>query len=777
MLLFALPCQAPAGSQALAKASAAQGQLDLGRAASADKHASEGVYTSAQATRGRALFGDNCAICHGGDLQGMGNNPPLAGPSFLEKWGGLPLGALHGVIDKSMPPGNGGLLGAVSEADVVAYILSQNGFPAGANSLPVDASGLSVITIDKPGSTVATLAAAAAAFAQTGAPAPSGAPAQNGAPPRRTPQPYVPPASFSPPASGPVAGAEPGGNTNTLHPIDNFVPVTDDALRSPDPSDWLLFRGNYQGWGFSKLNQINKTNVKGLQLVWSRLMDPGVNEGTPLVYKGVMYLANPNDVIQAIDAATGELLWQYRRRLPTLKQMNNDVYALRKRDIFLWHDKIYTTTGDSYLVALDARTGKEIWQVSRGGDLYATSSTGPIVVNGIVLAGSTCQFAPFPCFVDAHDAETGKLLWRNEVVPKRGEPGDETWAKKPYAERWGTGVWGPMVYDPDLNMLFYGSSGVTPASEAQRNMVGATMAGTNTRWAVDPRTGKVIWRHQVLPEDNWDQECTFEMMPIITPVHPDAKAEGMMAVGAKAASNSRKTLTGVPCKTSIMWSFDAANGDFLWAKSTALQNVVDHIDHNGRVFLNESKLMRDINANYHVCPSTNGGRDWPFSAYSPETNVMYVQLQNLCMDTRVRADNIPSGPSSMYNTRGSQMLADGKTNIGRIDAISVETGKTLWTWETRASNYSPILATSGGLLFNGGLDRWFRGLDQSDGKVLWQARLGSQIHGAPVSFSVNGRQYIAVAAGGGWDGQAATLEPDIDQPAGGNMIYVFALPE
>jgi len=568
------------------------------------------------------------------------------------------------------------------------------------------------------------------------------------------------------------------GTTISPHPLQSYAPVRAAVLTKPDPADWIMMRGNYQGWGYSTLKQIDKTNVKGLQLVWARTMEAGINEATPIVHNGVMFLGNPNDVVQAIDAASGELLWQYRRNLPPLQAFRGNFWGQRKRSIFLYDDKLYTVTKDNFLVALDAKTGKELWEINRGGDLYATNTTGPIVVNGVVIAGSNCQEAPFGCFVTGNDAATGKELWRNNVIPKKGEPGDETWGGVPFEQRWMTGVWGPITYDPELNMAFYGSSGVGPAADAQRGVTGiATLAGTDTRFAVDPATGKIIWKHQVLPQDNWDQECTFEMMPIATPVHPDAGATGMMAMGRRAASAGRKTLTGVPCKTSIMWSFDEAKGDFLWAKSTVFQNLVSGIDAKGQVTVNPDQLMRDINKVYHQCPTHSGGRDWPFAAYSPQTNVMYVQLQNLCTDYKVRADNIPSKPSDQYNTSGKPMVADGSTNIGRLDAISVETGKTLWSWETPASNYSPVLATAGGLLFNGGMDRYLRAFDQNDGKVLWQTRLGSQVFGAPVTFSMAGRQYIAVAAGGGYNTVSPTLRPDIDQASGGNMVYVFALPQ
>ena len=201
------------------------------------------------------------------------------------------------------------------------------------------------------------------------------------------------------------------------------------------------------------------------------------------------------------------------------------------------------------------------------------------------------------------------------------------------------------------------------------------------------------------------------------------------------------------------------------------------IDNKGAVTLSENMLMTDINKTYRQCPTHAGGRDWPFAAYSPQTDVMYVQLQNLCANYKVRANNIPSKPSDQYNTIGAQVIADGSTNIGRLDAISVETGRTLWSWETPASNYSPVLATAGGVLFNGSMDRYLRAFDQSDGKLLWQTRLGSQVFGAPVTFSVAGRQYIAVAAGGGYNTGPVQLRPDLDQPSGSNMVYVFALPQ
>jgi alcohol dehydrogenase (cytochrome c) len=575
-------------------------------------------------------------------------------------------------------------------------------------------------------------------------------------------------------AQAPTASGQAPSPVRTLRPVKNFVTVTDQTIRSPKADDWVFYRGNYQAWGWSALDQIKKGNVRSLQLVWSRAMQPGVNQATPLVYGGVMYLGNPGDVIQAIDAATGDLLWEYRHPLPDLAQMRNQL-GQRKRAIALYGDNVYTVTWDNHVLALDARTGAKAWETDRGGDYYVSNSSGPIVANGVVVAGSTCQYAGFGCYVTGHDARTGKELWRNTMIPRPGEPGDETWAGSSYETRWMTGVWGNLTYDPELDLVFYGSSGVGPASEAQRKMPGATMAGTNTRFAVRPKTGQVVWRHQVLPRDNWDQECTFEMMTMMTPVNPDPSV--MLAVNPAARGKPRKTLTGVPCKTAIAWSFDAATGEFLWARSTTEQNLVAKIDPKGFVTVNEDVVLKEIGKTYHVCPTYNGGRDWPYGAYNPRSNVMYVQLANVCIDSTARADRGPQ-PQFVYNTTNVGKFAAGKDKVGRIDAISVDTGRTVWSWETRVANYSPILATAGGLLFNGSMDRYLRAIDADKGTLLWQTRLPSQAVGSPITFAVNGRQYVAITSGGG--PIAATQlapTPDADTASGANAVYVFALPQ
>jgi len=558
--------------------------------------------------------------------------------------------------------------------------------------------------------------------------------------------------------------------------VPNFVPVTDAMLRAPKPEDWLLYRGNYQGWGYSPLEQINRANVKNLQLVWSRMMAPGLNEITPIVHDGVMYLGNPGDVIQAIDAGTGDLFWEYRHPLPPREQFPA-VHGQRKRSISLYGDKVIFATWNNFIVGLDARTGRRAWQSNRGGNLFVQNSSGPIVMNGTVVAGSTCQVAGFGCYVTGHNVTDGEEVWRKELIPRAGQPGDETWGGAPFEKRWMTGVWGLLTYDPDLDLVYYGSSGAGPASEVQRGTTGGTMAGTNTRFAVKPRTGEVVWKHQTLPRDNWDQECTFEMMVINTPVNPDANAAGMLATNPDARRGQRKTLTGIPCKTGIAWSFDAVTGEFLWAKQTVEQNLIAKIDGKGLVSVNEASVISDVNKTYRICPTFTGGKDWPMGAYNPRTNIMFMPLSNACIDETARTDR-EAKPEFVYNTTNVGRFPTGKDKVGRIDAISVETGKTVWSWETRVANYSPLLATGSGLLFNGGLDHYLRALDADTGQVIWQTRLPSQTVGGAITYSINGRQYIAIAAGGGAvAGTQFSMTPEADMASGNNAIYVFALPQ
>ena len=551
--------------------------------------------------------------------------------------------------------------------------------------------------------------------------------------------------------------------------------VTDAILANPDDGDWPSYGRDITNYRYSPLDQVNKDNVGQLTLAWARALEPGNMESAPIEFGGVLFIAAPGDVVQAIDAETGKMIWEYRRELPDRTTLNSIAEA--KRGIALYEGNIYMATWDDFIVAIDAKTGQVSWETDRGGasDMIANTS-GPIVAGGVVIAGSTCQYSERGCYVTGHDAATGEELWRNTFIPQAGEEGDDTWGTTEFDQRWITGAWGQISYDPVLDLVYYGSTGAGPASETQRGTEGGSMYGTNTRFAVKPKTGEIVWRHQVLPRDNWDQECTFEMIPVDINSAPAADMEGLLAVGTSAPGEKR-VLTGVPCKTGVMWQFDAATGEFIYARSTVEQNLIESIDDTGLVSINEAALPLEVDVATAMCPTFLGGRDWPTTAFNPTSKIMFVPLTNMCADV-TPLDQEATGLDA-YNAELSWHLPEGVTDAGRIDAINVETGKTLWSYTTQAPIYAPVTATAGGLIFIGGVDRTFKAIDQETGEVVWSTTLASRATGHPISYEVNGRQYIAIPAGG--PGFASLMldasGSDADTVSGSNALYVFALPE
>ena len=573
-------------------------------------------------------------------------------------------------------------------------------------------------------------------------------------------------------------------------PADKFIPVTQKDLNDPDSADWLMLGGNMEHWNYSRLDQINRRNIGGLQLVWARqLPTTGGRAGTsPLIHNGIMYLISPNDAILAVDAQTGSRIWEYRRSLPAIGNSPGEIhhrYSGAKRGLALYGDKIFTVTSDNAVVALDARTGKVASEASRGSDGYVANTSGPIIANDILIAGGSCQNAPFGCYVTGHNITTGRELWRNEVIPHPDGPGDETWRGIPFENRWCTGVWGQIVYDPVQNLAHYGSSGICPASDFQRGVAGknATLAGTDTRWAVRPATGEIVWRRQLLPQDNWDQECTFEMMLVDTPMRPNPGAEGMLAANLNVSESRVRALVGMPCKNPVFWALEAQTGKFFYARETfrGAQNLYKSIDPvTGLATMNQDVVYDRPNKRILYCTSHSGGRDAHVApAYDPTRNIMIQATGNICTSETARDDR-KATPDLTYNVNEQQvqnpnvpLMKDGQYPVGQITAVDVATGDTVWQYQQRAYNYSAVLATAGGLVFNGDGARYFFALDSYTGKRLWQVRLGSMCCGYPVTYAVSGRQYVAVVAGYGRN----SLAPEIDNVAGDNMVYVFALPE
>ena len=563
-----------------------------------------------------------------------------------------------------------------------------------------------------------------------------------------------------------------GSRVGGQQPAPGFVPVTSQMLQEPDPADWLMWRRTLNSWGYSPLQQINRTNVANLKMVWSRGMGPGVQEATPLVHNGVMYLPNPSDYIQAIDAATGDLKWEYKRQTPEDLGKFIPVPSIN-RNLAIFADKIIDTSQDDFLFALDAVTGKLAWEtrIVDYRETPAQETAGPLIANGKIFSTRGCEFkfSPDGCVITAHDAVTGKELWRTRTIPKPGEPGDETWGGIPDAKRRHVGAWMVPSYDAELNMLYVGTSVTSPAPKFLLAGNDKKYLYHNSTLALNADTGKIVWYYQHIV-DHWDFDHPFERLLVDTSVAPDPSEVAWINPRLRSGER-RKVITGIPGKTGIVYTLDRQTGEFLWARPTVMQNVVSKIDPGtGDVTVNPQTTFTEAGQTRFVCPTPNGGKDFQAGAYSPQTNAMYYGLQNTCMDMTA-IDN----PNTAYSFNSRAKVSPGTNNIGTLFAISAETGKTLWKYEQRAGMMS-LVATGGGLVFGGDTNGRFRAFDQSTGKILWEVNLGSPVTGYPITFSAGGKQYVAASVGNSLVSSGLNrLAPDL-HPSNASNIFVFSLP-
>ncbi len=554
---------------------------------------------------------------------------------------------------------------------------------------------------------------------------------------------------------------------------DTFVPVTDAMLQEPDADDWLMWRRTLNGWGYSPLEQIDRDSVGDLQLVWSRGLADGSNQGTPLVYDGVMYMPNPGDTIQAIDAVSGDLRWEYRRSLPEdLYEHVTRGLSQINRNIAIYGTQIIDTSADDYVFALDATTGDLAWEqeILDYTTLPAHQSSGPIIANGKIISGRGCmpEAGPDACVITAHDAITGDELWRRRTIPAPGEPGDETWGGIPDEDRRHVGAWMVPSYDPVLNLIYIGTSVTSPAPKFLLGGVNNTHLYHNSTLALDADTGEIAWYYQHL-NDHWDLDHPFERLLVDTAVAPAASAVSWINPRIQPGEE-RRVVTGIPGKTGIVYTLDRETGEFLWATPTVTQNVINSIDGaTGAVAVNAEVVFTGEGQEVMACPTWHGGKDWEAGAYSPVTNTMYFPLRHTCGRMVATAD------VGWYALTVRTQLTPGVRQLGTIQAISVETGETRWTHDQPAFPMS-LVATGGGLIFGGDANGRFKALDQDTGEVLWEVNIGSPVTGFPVSYAVNGRQYVAVSTGRSLNtGALGRLTPEL-RPSTGNTLFVFALP-
>jgi alcohol dehydrogenase (cytochrome c) len=556
------------------------------------------------------------------------------------------------------------------------------------------------------------------------------------------------------------------GNLWVAAQVRDFKPVTEAMLRNPAPGDWLNWRRTDNAWGYSPLDQINKRNVQQLQLAWSWAMEnTGAQEATPLVYNGVMYLPNPGGVIQALDGATGDLIWEYRPDdTRSAAQRGGGDVDLRgiQRNLAIFGDRIFGTTNDAHIVALDARTGKRVWDVAVADSKLGYSYTsGPIVVRGKVIAGMTgcSRYKDDVCFISGHDAATGKEIWRTSTVARPGEPGGNTWGDLPLNLRAGSDAWIPGSYDAEANLVYWGTAQAKPWARAVRGTDGDALY-TNSTLALDPDTGRIKWHYQHLPGETQDMDEVFERI--------------LIDVGG------RKSVFTMG-KLGVLWQLDRTTGAFIHASDLEYQNIVDVNPQTGKVTYRPG-MIPQISVPLEMCPSTAGFKSWRAMAYSPQTSALYVPM-NLNCERAIFGQVekvVGRGGTGPVQRKDSKHPRSGGS-LGEFQALDIKTGKTLWRHRTASPSNTAALATAGGLVFGGDWDRHMYAYDAATGVILWQTRLPQSAQGFPITYAANGKQYVAMPAGvggGSWSTLITPeLAPEIRRPNGGNSLLVFALPD
>ncbi len=550
-----------------------------------------------------------------------------------------------------------------------------------------------------------------------------------------------------------------------------LTPVTEEMLRNPPAADWLMWRRTYDAWGYSPLDRINKGNVKRLQVAWTWALSTGATEITPIVHDGVLFIFNYADKVQALNAANGDLLWEYKRDLPA-HLVSDGGNPLAKRNMAIFGDTLIVATSDAHLIALNVNTGKVTWDRAVADWTKGWRYTGgPMVAGGKIIQGmSGCGNAqPGGCFISGHDPQNGAEAWRFYSIARPGEPGGDTWNGIPLEKRHGASVWNSGSYDVDTKTLFFGvgqpypwmaeMNGLSPKKDGMKN----NALYADSTLALDPATGKLKWHYQHLANDTWDLDYAYERILVDLPVN----------------GKTRKTLVTVG-KLGIIEVLDRTTGEWLWHKETVYQNVVTGIDaRTGEKTINQDAVPH-IGKTTVNCPADPGGRGWPATAYSPKTHMLYLPLNEYCSDTTP----VPVEPGQIYMGGGRAIYArkpipNSDGNIGRVDAVSLDSQKAAWSFRTRAPQTGAVLSTGGGLVFSGSWDRYIRAFDDQSGKLLWQVRTSNAVNSFPITYSVNGRQYVAVSVGNGSSHarSLATLTPEIRNPDGGSSLWVFALPD
>lgn len=545
----------------------------------------------------------------------------------------------------------------------------------------------------------------------------------------------------------------------TLSDVKGSAPPTENVDHdrileaASEPQNWLTYYGTYDGQRYSRLDQISRDNVRNLTPAWvfqagSTGMHSGAStysfEAAPIVVEGVMYVSGPDGKVWALDATTGEELWRYKHASPfDVSLCCGNV----NRGVAVGHGKVYLATLNAHLVALDARSGEPVWDVTTGDVRAGESHTvAPLLVKDMVLVGSSGGEFGTRGHLDAYDAHTGQRRWRCYTIPKPGEPGAETWPDDGEAwQRGGANCWVTPTYDPDLDLIFQGTGNPSPDFD------GAVRPGdnlyTDSVVAVDADTGEIRWHYQFTPHDLWDYDSTMENLVF--------EHEG------------RKLLAHAD-KNGYFFVLDATTGELVRVFPFVDRITWGEINSAGEV---TPKVYPDEEGvPVHFWPGPAGGKEWTHMAYSPQTGLIYVPVQEVgATATRRRREFKESIPYW-----GAGVAVDLDDHYGYVAAIDPLTGEEKWRWHNEYPMCASVLTTAGGLVFTGLPTGEFVALDAETGEKHWHFQCGSGHHSSPTTYSVGGRQYIAVPTG--WGGWIEGFLPGLLGSAAGDALFAFALP-
>ena len=572
------------------------------------------------------------------------------------------------------------------------------------------------------------------------------------------------------------------GSQIAFSQIAEFDPVTDEMLANPPLGEWLSWRGNQSSWGYSPLDQISSNNVNQLQLVWSWAFDDtGAGQAAPLIHNGVMFIPGPRGVVQALNAATGDLIWEYRPGItPSIDDTDRSLSREElgdaampasayagvgrgvQKNIAIFNELIYLATENASIVAIDARTGLLVWETQTADPALGYYYTaGPIIANGVLVTGITgCdRYKDDVCFITGHDPLSGEELWRFATVAAPGTPGGDTWGNLALRFRAGSDSWQAGSYDREKNLVYYGTAQAKPWARAVRGTDGDALY-TNSTLALNPNTGELNWYYQHLPGETHDMDEVFETVLIDV----DGR-ESIFKMG----------------KLAILWQLDRETGELIKATDMGYQTILNVNPTSGNITYRDGMIPR-IGQQIDMCPSTSGFKSWRAMAYSPQTNALYIPITLNCeLATFGPTERVLGGGGAGPVRRINYPHPDSGGNLGELLVLDIPSAEVKWRYRQRAPINTAALTTAGNLVFVGDWNRYMYAFNAETGEKLWQTRVTTSAQGFPISYMIDDKQYIALPAGVGgasWSGMLPRdLTPELTRPRNGNSIHVFALPE